>query len=176
MFKSSMKEYFIEDDKEVDLSKLKAAHLNNEDYAKAHQNLVIPCHDVFIQYGKGILLVTRDNLPMKGILWPVGGRMQRGVPTEESLKHKVKLECNLDITKLKYLGYARQFMATDPFSHGNGTDTTAVVYFAIGKGELKLDNLHKEPKIITPEEYPIIRSQLHPYVRDFLDEAIKLVS
>lgn len=170
-----MKEYFIEDNQEVDLSNLKAHPLSLKDYTTAHQNLVIPCHDVFIQYGEGILLVTRDNLPMKGILWPIGGRMQRGIPTEESLKQKVKIECNLDIINLKYLGYARQFMQTDPFSHGKGTDTTAVAFFAKGKGELKLDNLHKDPKIITPEEYPLIRSSLHPYVRDFMDEAIKLV-
>jgi len=173
---SSLKEYNLEEEKGVDLTKLESGKMPLEDYIKAHQQMVVPCHDIFIQFDGGILLVTRDNEPMKGFLWPLGGRIQRGIETEESLKMKVKEEANLEIEKMTYIGSSRIYMHTEPFGHGKGTDNTVFVYFAVGKGNLRLDNLHKDPTIIKPENYEKIRETLHPYVRDFMDQAIKLVS
>jgi len=165
-------EYAIEDGSGVDLAPLEAQDLLPKDiYQKAHEGLVIPCHDVFIRYEGKILLVVREGAPVKGILWPIGGRIKRGVSTINSLRVKVKEECGLDLEDIRYLGAARTFFKTDPFSHGKGTDTINQVYSAKGIGDLKLNELHSKPTLLGHSEYLAIKHTLHPYVRDFMDLA-----
>jgi hypothetical protein len=141
-----------------------------EHYVAAHQGLVIACHDVFIRYNYGILLVERKGLPARGMLWPIGGRISRGMSIEDSLRVKTEEECGLKLENLKELGHpARVFFRTDPFGHGKGTDTIGHAYSADGIGEINLNHLHQNPTIVLPEQYPLIRTLLHPYVRDFMD-------
>lgn len=169
-----MKEYLIENNKKINRKSLKAPKMDLEDYITAHQNLVICCHDVFIKYQDGILLVNRDNYPAKNILWPIGGRIERGADVMESLKNKVKNECGLKIDNIKFLGVARTLFKTEPFGHGKGTDTMNLVYFADGQGKVKLDRLHNNPTIITLKDYKKgLIAKLHPYVDDFLKQAFK---
>jgi hypothetical protein len=169
-----MKEYLSEYNRKVKLDNLKAPKMSLEEYKLAHKNLVISCHDVLIEYRGGILLVIRNMLPAINTPWPIGGRIERGIPTEESLKMKVKEECNLELYDIKFLGCARQFFETDPFGHGKGTDSMALMYFGKGIGELKLNSLHKNPRIITTKDYTAeFRKKLHPYVRDFMDLVMK---
>jgi len=66
-----MKEYNIENGK-VDIKKLISPNMPENDYITAHRSLVIPCHDIFIKYDNGILLVKRKEHPVKDILWPMG--------------------------------------------------------------------------------------------------------
>ena len=165
-----MKEYAIEDGTEVSREDLTAPRMDLEDYEKAHQHLIIPCHDVFINHKERILLVNRDNFPAKDILWPIGGRSKRGIHLEDSLRAIVKGECNLDLTNINYLGTARTLFRTSPFNHhGRGTDTINAVYFADSTGEIKLDGLHSSPTLLSSGEYHLIRERLHPYVRDHMD-------
>lgn len=165
-----MNEYKVENHREVNLARLISVQMPLEDYTKAHKSLVILCHDVFIGYKEGILLIHRNNYPAKDILWPIGGRVERGVPTEVSLKKKVKNECNLVITDLQIIGYSRTFFSTEPFGHEKGTDTFNIVYFGTGTGDLKLDDSHQKPTIIyrhhITKEFKI---DLHPYVLDYLE-------
>ena len=171
-----MKEYAVEDGRKVNVQKLTAPLLSREVYARTHQSLPIACHDVFIEYQGGILLIVRGNLPAKNILWVMGGRISRGIPILDSLKKKVKEECGLEIDRIVELGSARTLFKTDPFGHGKGTDTVNWVYFARGKGKLKLDSLHTKPIIVKLADYtPAFRKSLHPYVRDLMDKAMKMV-
>ncbi|MBX2840755.1 MAG: NUDIX domain-containing protein [Flammeovirgaceae bacterium] len=171
-----MKEYKIETDQEVDLNILRADKLPLETYEKSHQSLVQFCHDILVEYNGGILLIVRENFPVKDILWSLGGRVERGMSAESSAIKKVKEECNLDIFNIKELGFARTFFHTDPFGHGNGTDTVNVLYFAKAKGDLKLDDLHSQPVILQKEEYTEkFKKGLHPYMQDFLDKVIPLL-
>lgn len=131
--------------------------------------MVLSCHDIFVKYKGGILLVKRNNSPAKNILWPIGGRIKRGVETEKSLIQKVKQESNLDLKNIKYLGVARTFFETEPFGHRRGTDSINLVYFGEGIGKLKLDDLHEEPTIFSKDKYKKFKQNLHPYIRDFMD-------
>jgi len=182
-----IKEYYYENGGKVDNSKLQTGKIPLEDYKIVHKGSIICCHDVFITYNNGILLVIRDNLPAKDVLWPIGGKIQRGFPIEESLKKKALEECGLELSNLINLGISRTTFQTDPFEHGKGTDSLNVAYFAVGKGRLKLDNLHKNPVIIVPKGTKIeeirkdvesieytdtLKEKLEPYVRDFLELAI----
>jgi ADP-ribose pyrophosphatase YjhB (NUDIX family) len=158
----------------MDISLLETSFIDQKDYEMIHRNTVILCHDVFIRttYNgvQGILLVTRLNEPAKNIVWPIGGRILRGVSTEESLARKALDECSLRLSNIQYLGTARTFFKGEPFGHGNGTDTLNLIYLADGEGELKLNAVHEAPHIITREEYVRTRETFVPYVQEFLDE------
>ncbi len=171
-----MKEYNIESGERVDINTMRFPPLDRESYKEAHMGLVIVCHDIIIEYMGGALLVIRDNYPVKGILWPIGGRIERGIPIEDSICKKVREECNLNLEDLTELGVVRTFFKTDPFGHGRGTDSVSFMYFGKGGGKLKLDNLHKNPEIILPEQYTSeFKAGLHPYVQDFMDLVIPLI-
>ena len=164
-----MKDYFSEGGRTVNRRYLEAERMDLEPYKEAHEGLVIPCHDVFIQTQGGILLVRRENVPAEGILWPIGGRLSRGVETQESLRILVRSECGLKLENLELLGVGRTQFRTDPFGHGRGTDTLNLIYYAEGKGEIRLDDLHSTPTIVRPQDYYSLRKELHPYVQDFME-------
>jgi ADP-ribose pyrophosphatase YjhB (NUDIX family) len=171
-----MKEYCFENRRLINVSKLKIPRIPRSQYKDIHKKIIIPCHDIIIEYKGGALLVIRKNYPAKDILWPIGGRLERGMNTEDSLRRRVKEECSLELENITELGCARTFFKTDPFGHGKGTDTINFMYFGRGKGRLKLDELHTGPNIILPKQYTKeFRKTLHPYVRDFMDLAMPLI-
>lgn len=167
------KEYAFEDNKHVITKKLEVGQIPREDYVSAHQNLVILCADVMIWYKNGFLLVKRDNVPAKNELFCIGGRLQRGITSEEGMKKKVKAECGLDLNKIALIGSSRQFWDTEPFGHGKGTDTLSLMYYAEGIGDIKLDELHSKPIIVDKKKFEEIKNSLHPYVKDFMELAFK---
>jgi ADP-ribose pyrophosphatase YjhB (NUDIX family) len=169
-----MELYDFEDGETVHPNQLRAGRMSVEDYAKAHEHLVIPAHDVFVQYREGVLLVTRDNVPAKGERFPLGGRLIKGYRMEDSLRLMAKKESNLDLLDIRELGHCEHFWRTDPFGHGRGTQHIVHVFFARGSGVLSLDELHKDPKIVTPDKYSELRGSLHRYVRDFMDTAFNM--
>lgn len=172
-----MKSYAIEHGI-VDLAPLKADLMPLEAYREAHQSLVIACHDimVFLEEKKAWLLIRRNNKPATDILWPLGGRILRGMSTIDSAIHKVKEESQLEITEIQEVGYARTYFQTDPFGHGKGTDTLNVLLVAKAKGEIRLDALHETPTFIRKADYtPEFIESLHPYVKDFFEIAWSLV-
>lgn len=169
------KEYAFEDKAPVNLEMLKASHIPTEDYRKAHQNTILLCADVMIWYKDGFLLVKRDNVPAKEELWPIGGRMQRGVLMDENVRNKVRAECGLTLKDLTLINVGRTIFRTAPFDHGNGTDTVSFMYFARGSGNIRLDEFHSRPIIVDWNKFNEIRSSLHPYVVDFMELAFKCI-
>ena len=169
--------YKIENGLKVDLSKLNPGWISDEEFETGHRNFVFGCQDVMLEYGGGLLLVVRDSVPAKGVLWPIGGNYKKGSIPGVSLAKKVKEECNLEIDgEPIYLGEGRTAFQTDPWDHGHGTDTTNERHFARAKGELKLNDLHKDPVIVRPEDYtPEFREDLEQYVQDFIDLSMVFV-
>lgn len=162
-------EFAIEGGKEVNMHSLESEFLEEEVYKAAHQGLIIACHDVFIDYEGKILLVNRDNFPAKNHLWPIGGRLLKGVPAETSLREKAYKECGLFLDSLHLLDIDRTLFKTDPYNHGKGTDSLNVVYYAKGSGNIKLDDLHNKFVLVGTKEYIDLREKLHPYVKQYLD-------
>jgi len=171
-----MKEYYFENGHSVNADKLRVPRVPFGQYGDIHKKIIRPCHDIIIEYKGGALLIVRKIYPAKDILWPIGGGIERGRSMEDSLRKRVKAECNLELEDITELGCARTFFATDPFGHGKGTDTINFMYFGRGKGKLKLDDLHASPTIILSEQYTQeFKDNLHPYVRDFMDLAMPLI-
>lgn len=169
-----MKHYSVEDAVPVDLDKMKQTEFMQEnEYRAANANLILACHDAFIKYADGILLVKRKTKPAINTWWPLGGRILKGFSNEESLSKRIKSECGLELTNTQEIGCARVILGTDPFGHGKGVDAIAVVFYAESIGNLNLDQFHFDPIIVTPKNYTEeFRESLHPYVRDYLDIAI----
>lgn len=153
----------------LDASLLHAGFMPAEDYEKAHRGLTLFCHDVFVEYDDKILLVVRKNEPARDAIWPLGGRVIRGMSVEESAARKVWEESNLRVKDLRLLGFCRTYFQTDPFGHGGGTDTINAVFYGKGEGSLQLDKLHDQPLLIDPNAYPPgFIQNLSPYVKDHL--------
>ncbi len=170
-------EYAIENGKPISLKKLQPNFLMpKKDYAKAHQNLPILTHDIAINVNNSILLLFRDNVPEKAGYWVVGGRVNRGISLTESIKKKVKEECDLNVNNIIPLGYSRTFFETDPFGHGKGTDTLNLMFYAEGKGQIKLDPLHSKTLLITKQNYNLYKPSLHPAVQEILEKALQLIN
>ena len=158
----------------VDLDKLKAERVSDESYSTIHRNTVIATHDAVITYNDGIVLMERIGKPLQGFIWLPGGRMLRGIPTEESLAKAVKRECGLDIDNFEYAGTERAFMPVDPLGHGHGADTVGPIFYVKGYGNLMtdVDKKHNHPLLVTPDRYAGIRESLHPFVQKYTDTAI----
>jgi ADP-ribose pyrophosphatase YjhB (NUDIX family) len=170
-----MKEYLIEKGNKVSLENLQVGFIPEKVFRHIHENMCIPTHDVSISYQGGLLLVKRDNFPEKEAWWPVGGVIEKGLPIIDSLKKKTAEECGLKIKNIKEIGLGRTFFETDPFGHGKGTDTIGIMYFAEGFGNVELDNLHSDYKLISYNKYNSIRSELHPYVQEIMDKSFPLL-
>jgi hypothetical protein len=153
----------------ITLSNLEVNFIDQEDYEMIHENTIIVCHDVLIKYNlnniTGYLLVERLKQPALGEYWPVGGRILRGVPTEESLRRKAHDECNLTLENITYIESARTLFKDNPFGHARGTDTLNLIFIADGRGDLQLNNLHNDPILVTQETYQTIKPTLAPYVQ-----------
>lgn len=163
------KDYFFKDIEGASLDKLRSGTLSEEEYSFMHSKLPISCHDVFVNYKGRIIFGKRKDDPAKGKLWPMGGRMERGLSTLESLSKKTKKECGLNIKNIQFLGAARTVFFKDPFKHGYGTDTPTVVFFADGEGKLKLDTSHEKFTLLDKKEYLNLKKDFNPFVRDFMN-------
>lgn len=140
-------------------------------YAKMHQGLPILCHDVFINYDNGFVLLQRKDRPAEGEWWPVGGRLERGLPVEISLRKKARAEVGLDLENIQLLGVARHYFVEDPFLHGRGTDTPSLIYFADGIGDIQVDEHHIKHKIVNLKDLP---TKTNDFVKEFMFEANKV--
>ena len=164
-----------------DLRKLNPGRVSDEAYRTARESVVRTCHDVYIdtQIGskRGLLLVVRDAEPAKGALWPIGGAMRRGMETEESLRYLARGECGLDLHNLVELGGSRVFCAKNPFAGSEfGSDEWGQNFYAIGQGKIDLDKLHKEPRIVTLDEFwHGLQNELHPYVQRYMTKAVDVM-
>ena len=172
-----IKEYIINGGKKnFKISKLKANYVSDKTYSSARDILVRTCHDIFLKVKieddqDGILLVKRKQNPAKGLLWCIGGGKKRGVPLEKSIKDIVKQECNLEIDgEIHLIDLGEFYFRTNPFGTKKGVDDFALVFYAVGRGKIKLNALHTDPIIITKENYRKIRRILHPYLSKNIDK------
>ncbi|MBX4196741.1 hypothetical protein KW805_04085 [Candidatus Pacearchaeota archaeon] len=173
-----MKEYAVEHRKPIDIKQLEVGFIDTPDFKICHKNDVQTCHDIIILYNSGGIIVERLEDPEKGELWPLGGRLLKGVPMLDSLRKKIRKEAGLELTDIVKLNGGephRYLFETDPFGHGKGTDTLNLMYFARGVGELKLNEDHESPTLVTPQMYIKMKSSLHPYVQEMMDLSLPFI-
>jgi len=174
---------------DLDTTTLEYNRRGEDVYADGRQVLVRSCLDGLISYPnekeeRGILLIKRKGEPAQGYLWPLGGFIDRGHLTAESLASRINSESGLEIEigSLKLLGFINALWNKTPNPNAVakglplGIHDTGLLFYAIGHGDLNLDKLHEKPTIITPKEYTSeFKDKLHPYVRLGMDRAIKFL-
>ncbi len=170
-----MKHYL--DPKDLGLDKLKPLILDANSHVLSGSPLVIACHDAFIEYNGGILLVKGNAPTYKGCFGPVSSEIKKGLHIETSLRKTIKDDVNLEVEHINSLGVSRMFFEEEPFGSGNISDTIRFAYFGKGSGDLRLNNKsYSTYTIIQPKNYnDSLRLSLHPYVKDLMEFAIRLV-
>ena len=101
-----------------------------------------------------ILLLKRNNPPVKGEWWFAGGRIKKGETFEEALRREVKEETDLDIDIIRFIGiYNRIF----PERH----DITLEFLCRCRHEKVVLNDEHSEYKFckkIPPDIHPDLRN------------------
>jgi len=110
-----------------------------------------------------VLLVKREEEPLKGWWYLPGGRVRRGETLEAAAQRLVINETGYLIDKAWPIGVDEGFYGTDPFGHGNGTHTVSVV--------CRAEIVSLEVKTIPPVKARWVnwakpgRIKLHAYVK-----------
>jgi hypothetical protein len=147
-----------------------------DEYIAIHSAFPIVCHDLYVTkkvpntIEEGVLIVSRNQNPAKGELWCLGGRVTRGLSTEDSLRGKVFAEAKVIPQELDFIGASRHSWRTNAFENGRGTDTPCLTYTGFTADEITLDDDHTLPIIVSRAEYlATYRTNFHPCARDHLD-------
>jgi len=91
----------------------------------------ILCVDILIKRGNEVLLVKRNNEPLKGRFFIPGGRIIKGERAYGAARRKIKSELGFTPTNLKFIGYYE-----DVYNIKGGTvATTSIVFEYEYKGE-----------------------------------------
>ena len=187
------KEYFVGDIYHKTIDQLKPRErLPLDQYVAALDGLTLAYHDIYVETQGGIFLVERKERPAKGILWPLGGRKTKGLSMRDSVRAKVNAESNLILgtdDEIIYLGNEPPMVYSSESEHAGGLDCLANVYAAKARGQqLELNHEHTNPTLVYRREQDIpqnlpdrikvafytygFRTDLHPYVRDYLHLAM----
>ena len=114
-----------------------------ETYRMIVGSVPIMCVDCVIYKDGKILLVRRNNQPLKGRYWTPGGRVLKGEKLVDAVKRKVKEETGLTIKPISVVGFYEDFYKKNEL----GLDmvhTTSIVFAAsYVKGKVKLDSQSK---------------------------------
>lgn len=141
-----------------------------EQYARMIEHLPILCVDIVIRNSGGeILLIKRENEPLKGEWWVVGGRVHKGETLEQAAIRKAKEEVGLQVNNLQFIGYYEDAFETNPFGLATPLHSVSVVFTAVvndGK-TIRLDDQSSEWKFSKklPERFrcTLVRSREVPY-------------
>lgn len=112
--------------------------IKKELYSKIVELVPILTVDVIIHLNGGYLLVKRNNEPLKGQYWVVGGRVLKDESVWEAVNRKVMQEIGCTVTDAKMIGMYEDSYAKSAF--GVPTHTTSIVFDVhIDHTTIKLD-------------------------------------
>ena len=121
-------------------------------YGQIVKRLPIVSVDALIVVDGALLLVRRNNEPVKGEWWVPGGRIHKGESLEEALRREILEETGLELKDCRLINvYSRVF----PERH----DITIAYLCHCKRGQVKLNSEHSE--------YALFKSMprgLHPYL------------
>ena len=87
-----------------------------DEYQIIIKQIPILCVDLIIRNQSGeFLLVKRNNEPLKGEWWVVGGRVLKGESIETAAIRKIKEELSLRVQKVNPVGYFEATAQKHPF-------------------------------------------------------------
>ena len=116
-------------------------HISPDLYGILIDRVPIVCVDVIVRNKKGeYLLVQRNNEPLKGEWWVVGGRLLRGETLADGARRKCLEEAGIKVDELNLEGAYEEVFTKCPWNE-SGIHTVSFVYSAsIRSGHIRLDN------------------------------------
>jgi len=78
-------------------------YLTNDQYEIVLRSVPIFCVDLVIIENNFVLLIKRNNNPMKGKYFTPGGRVYKNETIDDAIKRKGKEELGLDLEKIKQI-------------------------------------------------------------------------
>lgn len=95
------------------------------------------CVDLIIRRGDRVLLIKRENEPLRGFWWVPGGRVLKGETLLDAAKRKAASEVGLDIEP-RFVGiYEGRFETS---AQNVPAHSVSIVFEAEAEGEVKLDS------------------------------------
>ena len=92
------------------------------------------CVDIFVQWQNYTILVKRNQEPMKGVYWPIGGRVHKGETIREAVLRKIQEElCDLqyvDLDSITAIGFYEDQYDKNSFSENTHYHTLSIVHVA----------------------------------------------
>ena len=101
-------------------------------YKKIVELVPLVCVDIILKHKDKYILVKRDNNPLKGHWWLVGGREFKDERLVRTAKRKVKEEAGLNVLNLEVIGIYEDSYKKSAF--GVPTHSVSVIF----KGEVKI--------------------------------------
>lgn len=115
-------------------------------YRQIVESVPITCVDVVLRHKNKYILVNRNDEPLKGEWWVVGGRMLKGESLIKTVHRKVKEEVGLEIKNASFFGVYEDSYKKSAW--GVPTHSVSIVYWAIvNKFEPKLDKHSSDIKL-----------------------------
>ena len=97
------------------------------------------CVDIILRHRNKVLLVKRTNAPLKGVYWPIGGRVHRGESGEAAARRKILEEIGVELTgDLIPIGYYEDNYTESAFDAKTEYSSFSLVFVADLNRENKL--------------------------------------
>ncbi|MBR9703977.1 NUDIX domain-containing protein [Candidatus Pacearchaeota archaeon] len=148
----------------------KIKFIDDLEYKKIMEILPICCVDILIEKENKILLLKRNNEPLKGYFWTPGGRIYKNESSTDAVLRIAKQETGLEVEIIKKTG-------SFDFIHNigkypdlkNGIHTISIVFLVKPRDnnqEISIDKTSEEYKWITK-----IDNDLHLILKQVLKDS-----
>lgn len=130
--------------------------LNHDDYARLISFAPVLCVDVILREPEGqYILFRRENEPLKGEWWVVGGRVEKGEKIEDVVRRKLFEEINtFKFSTPNFTGgWYEDFFEFSSVGRGAYHTVSLVFEATVDPKDIRLDGQHSEWKLV--DELPL---------------------
>ncbi len=145
--------------------------ISNDEYSEIIKKIPICCVDIVLlnETKTKILLGKRNNEPLKGEYFSIGGRLQKNEQLKDCAVRKAREELGLKISSrfLTEGGVINEIYPNSPFGEDGGYHAITVYFGYIVPPESKiiLDSQHSDFKWVEIDD-----PTLHPYVKERINK------
>ena len=140
-----------------------------DEYALIQRRVPEACVEVFLEHDGGALLARRTNEPAKGEWFTPGSRLYKGEGLSAAAERVARSELGIEVDLTGRLGVYSHLWEVTSVDGVDSRHTVNVVFRArAGDGPLaiQLDDQHDDYRLVSEPS-----SELHPYMRRYLEDA-----
>lgn len=143
-------------------------HLPQETWETVVRSVPIVSVDLVVHYDEGIVLGQRTNEPARGEWFVPGGTVRKHERLRDAVDRIAREELGVDVTIKRKLGVYEHFYDVADVEDADGKHYVPVAFeVTTEEEELAPDDQHADLRIFEPP----IEIELHPYVREYLEDA-----